>query len=175
MLTKWAEQLCSALDVLHVQGWVHGDVSPSNILIDDDRAILIDFDLACPAGDTALASGTAPYASSARRENKAAQPSDDIFALAASLFHVLTDRLPFLFDGIRKDNAGLAWAEGERARSPRLGDFFDRAVDPDRGRRFETARLALQLCGRKVPAKREKAGAPRHPLTSLHQSRSDQT
>ena len=50
LLYGWAQQLCTALNVLHTQEWVHGDVSPANILIDEDRATLIDFDLACPIG-----------------------------------------------------------------------------------------------------------------------------
>jgi serine/threonine protein kinase len=179
LLCGWGEQLCVALSVSHGQGWVHGDVSPSNILIDDDRATLIDFDLACPAGHIALASGTAPYASSSRRANKPARPLDDIFALAASLFHVLTNRLPFLFGGIRRDDAGLAWAEGERERYPRLADHL-LAKDPhqllgvdradaadharrevlfdavDRGRRRGTQKPSLELLA---------MGAIVHPIT----------
>lgn len=145
LLCEWGQQLCTALSVLHVQGWVHGDISPSNILVEGDRATLIDFDLACPVGDIALGSGTAPYASSSRRENKPVRFSDDVFALAASLFHVLTDRLPFLFGGIRRDDAGLAWAEGESDRYPRLAPFLDRAVDPDPARRFYSADEVLSF------------------------------
>jgi serine/threonine protein kinase len=145
LLLKWAEDLCEALDVLHTQNWVHNDLSPSNILVDQDTVTLIDFDLAGPAGSVAVAAGTTPYASSSRRANKPAMPVDDVFALAASLFHVLTDRLPFVFDGMRRDDAGLSWAEGERERYPRLVGFLDRATDADPTRRFETAGTALRF------------------------------
>lgn len=145
LLSEWAEQLCGALSVLHTQGWVHGDVSPANILIYEDSATLIDFDLACPAGSIAFGPGTVPYASSSRREQKPAKPSDDVFALGASLFHALTDRLPFIFGGMRRDGAGLAWAQGERERYPKLAGFLDRAVDPDPDRRFESASAALDF------------------------------
>jgi serine/threonine protein kinase len=151
LLLRWAADACLALDVLHAQGWVHGDVSPSNILVDDDRLTLIDYDLAGPAGTVARGPGTVPYASPERRANRPAQPSDDLFALAASLFHVLTDRLPFLFSGERRDHAGLAWADDEQAVYPRLAPFLNRATDPDPARRFGTAGDALRelrtLCG----------------------------
>ena len=151
LLLRWAADACLALDVLHAQGWVHGDVSPSNILVDDDRLTLIDYDLAGPAGAVARGPGTVPYASPERRTNRPAQPSDDLFALAASLFHVLTDRLPFLFGGVRRDHAGLAWVDDEQAVYPRLAAFLNRATDPDPSRRFGTASDALRelrsLCG----------------------------
>jgi hypothetical protein len=112
---------------------------------------LIDFDLACPAGNVAVAAGTAPYASPSRRADRPAMPADDVFALAASLFHVLTDRSPFVFDGTRRDDMGLAWHDGERERYPRLSAFLDRAVDADPDRRFETAGAALRfLRGAKI-------------------------
>jgi serine/threonine protein kinase len=144
LLLHWAEDLCDALAVLHSQGWVHNDVSPSNILVDHDSITLIDFDLAGPSGAVALAAGTAPYSSPSRRANKPATPSDDMFALGASLFHVLTDRLPFVFAGVRRDNAGLAWKTGEREQTPGLALFLDKATHPDPQQRFESAIAALQ-------------------------------
>lgn len=145
LLLRWAEDLCEALDVLHAQSWIHGDVSPSNIIVDGDAVTLIDFDLTSPIGSVGVGTGTIPYASPVRRANGPAMPSDDVFALAASLFHVLTDRLPFLFDGIRRDDSGLAWGLGERERYPRLSMFLDRAVDPEPARRFANARAALDF------------------------------
>jgi serine/threonine protein kinase len=145
LLLQWAEDLCEALEVLHAQGWVHGDVSPSNIIFEQEAVSLIDFDLACRVGTVALSRGTAPYASPGRRTHRPATPSDDVFALAASLFHVLTDRLPFVRDGVHRDDEGLVWLDGERQRYPKLAAFLDRAVDPDPARRFESAGVALTL------------------------------
>lgn len=164
LLLQWAEDLCEALDVLHVQNWIHGDLSPSNIIVDGDTVTLIDFDLACPVGSIGVAAGTAPYASPTRRANRSAMPADDVFALAASLFHVLTDRLPFVFDGVRRDDEGLAWLNGERGRYPRLSDFLDRAVDPDQARRFETAGAALRFLRDARSAESTAARAPTYAL-----------
>ena len=127
LLLKWAEDLCAALDVMHAQGWVHGDVSPSNILVDGASVCLIDFDLACRVGEASRMCGTPPYASPSRRDGAPAQPSDDVFALAASLFYALTGRPPFLFeDNVRRDNAGLGWRQGERESCPILAAFLAR-------------------------------------------------
>jgi serine/threonine protein kinase len=121
LLLRWAEDLSEALDVLHAQNWVHGDLSPSNIIVDGDAVTLIDFDLACPVGSDAIAAGTVPYASPTRRANTNATPADDVFSLAASLFHVLTDRLPFVFGGMRRDNEGPCLARWRaRTLSPAL-------------------------------------------------------
>lgn len=143
LLLAWAELLCEGLNVFHIQNWVHGDVSLSNILVQDSAACLIDFDLARPAGTVIASPGTPIYASPSRRALQPAAPSDDIFALAASLFHALTDRLPFLFDGMRRDGAGLAWVADEQVRFPRFAQFANRACDPDSGRRFSNASDAL--------------------------------
>ncbi len=140
LLLKWAQDLCAALDVMHAQGWVHGDVSPSNILVDGASVCLIDFDLACRVGEAFRMSGTPPYASPSRRDGAPAQPSDDVFALAASLFYALTGRSPFLFeDDVRRENAGLRWRQGERESCPILAAFLDGATDADPSRRFATA------------------------------------
>ena len=40
----WLQQICDAVETIHAAGLVHGDLTPSNILIDrHDRAIVTDF------------------------------------------------------------------------------------------------------------------------------------
>ncbi|MEJ7734667.1 MAG: protein kinase, partial [Polyangiaceae bacterium] len=47
-----ALDLVRALAALHAAGWVHGDVAPSNVVIDDaGEVILIDFGLAARSGE----------------------------------------------------------------------------------------------------------------------------
>ncbi len=135
--------LCEGLNALHVQNWVHGDVSLSNILVDGRAACLIDFDLARPVGEVINSPGTTLYASPERRALRPATPADDVFALAASLYHALTDQHPFLFEGIRRDGAGVAWSQEDRSRFPLFAQFADRACDPDPSRRFTGAGQAL--------------------------------
>ena len=144
LILRWAGDLCAALDVLHSQGWVHGDISPSNILVDGASVCLIDFDLACAVGERPHSPGTVPFVSPSRRNREPAQTADDIFSLAASLFFALTGRAPFEFDGgLRRDDAGLAWHDGEREFYPNLAAFLDRATSPEANHRFQNAGEAL--------------------------------
>jgi hypothetical protein len=136
----WFETLSGALDVLHTQGWVHGDVSAGNILVDEHRVVLIDYDLAAQVGTVQNSPGTALYASPERLAGAAAVPRDDLYALACSLFHTVTDRPP-----TREGNhLGLPWTETERAVMPRLVALLDAAASLDPNLRFENAGAALR-------------------------------
>ncbi len=53
------DQLSAALAPIHEAGWIHGDVSPSNVGLRSDGSIaLMDFGAAVPADGAALAGGT---------------------------------------------------------------------------------------------------------------------
>lgn len=136
---RWFRELCSALAALHAQGWVHGDVSPANILVDSGRVCLIDYDLAGREGEQAASIGTLAYASPQRRDNGPLRASDDVFSLGASLFHVLTGRSPV--GGVQ---SGLPWTADERERWALLTALLDTAVHPDPDRRFTDAGAALR-------------------------------
>lgn len=43
----WADSLAQT----HAVGWAHADVQPTNTLVADGRAVLIDYALACGPGD----------------------------------------------------------------------------------------------------------------------------
>jgi hypothetical protein len=142
MILRWAAELCEALEVIHAQGWVHGDVSPSNILVDESDVLLIDYDLAGPAGSVAATPGTFLYASPERRRNAPMRPADDVFALAASFFHIATGRQPFAGSG---QPTVLPWVDSERRRWPRLVQFLDAATHPEASRRFESGGAAARM------------------------------
>lgn len=74
--------LADVLDRLHKAGWVHGDVSPSNVLVDDaGEVVLVDFGLALREGTARPGpSGTAGYASPEAALGKPARFSDDVYA-----------------------------------------------------------------------------------------------
>ncbi len=93
-------QIAGALKCVHSNKLLHRDIKPDNIIVDiQDRAILIDFGAAREfiAGQTnnmtqMLTHGYAPleqYAYSARRG-----PSTDIYAVCASMYHLLTGTIP---------------------------------------------------------------------------------
>ncbi|MCB7137320.1 serine protein kinase RIO [Cellulosimicrobium marinum] len=42
LLASWWDQLRDAMAVMARHGWAHGDLSPYNVLVDDDRIVIID-------------------------------------------------------------------------------------------------------------------------------------
>jgi hypothetical protein len=114
-------------------------VSPANIIVNGSTVTLIDYDLVTKVGEVVAGSGTLPYASATLRDRRPVMPSDDLFALAATVFHTLADRDPFLFDGVRAQNRGLAWTQALREAFPRLARFLDRAVSLDPAKKLPDA------------------------------------
>jgi serine/threonine-protein kinase len=95
---EWAGQICDVLDHLHTEGLVYRDVKPSNIMIDhaDGGVKLVDFGIAkilkpSERGGTQI--GTPGYAPPEQYQGLAT-PASDIYALGATLHHLLTGRDP---------------------------------------------------------------------------------
>jgi serine/threonine protein kinase len=139
LVINWFEALCEALDAMHAQGWVHGDVSLSNILVDEAQVVLIDYDLAGPIGYHPRSKGTVLYASPERRDGGKMLARDDVYSLAATLFHAITNRPPALAN----DGLGLDWTQAERTAFPVVVALLDRATGP-MNRRFVDAGAALR-------------------------------
>lgn len=139
LLLTWIRDLCGALARFHEVGLVHGDVSPGNVIVSGSTVTLIDYDLVTRVGEIAAGSGTLPYASTNLCDRRPVMPSDDLFALAATVFHVLADRDPFLFDGVRAQDRGLAWTPALRDAYPQLARFLDRAVSLDPAKKLPDA------------------------------------
>jgi uncharacterized delta-60 repeat protein len=98
------KQLCDALDYAHGEGVVHRDLKPSNMMLDaKGRLKLADFGLATlthepyssahPKGY--WAGGTINYMSPQQLDGQPAGIPDDIYALGATLYELLTSRTPF--------------------------------------------------------------------------------
>lgn len=95
-LLRYAAQICDVLSYLADQRppVVHRDVKPANILLRGDpaQAVLVDFGVAKPkAGRSTDTSawGTRGYAPPEQIAGRA-EPRSDVYALAASLYHLLT-------------------------------------------------------------------------------------
>ncbi|MGE0433917.1 MAG: protein kinase [Planctomycetota bacterium] len=94
-------QVCHALQAAHDAGIIHRDIKPDNILVMPDGLVkLADFGLSKnQASDTRLSqSGTyvgTPAYLAPEQLGKNVTPLADLYALACSLYHALTGRLPF--------------------------------------------------------------------------------
>lgn len=77
-----SRDLAERLAALHARGLVHGDVAPSNVVVDEDgELVLVDFGLAMRAGDPrATPRGTVGYVSPEASLGRAAATADDVYA-----------------------------------------------------------------------------------------------
>ena len=102
---RWVAELCHALCHLHAHGFVHCDLKPSNVLIVDDHAVLVDFGLVTTRGaridrdsilSDARVAGTAAYMSPERAAGREFDARADLYALGCILYAVITGSPPFV-------------------------------------------------------------------------------
>lgn len=139
---RWLIDLCGALGELHRVGLVHGDVSLRNIIVQGGAIVLTDYDTATESGSVPRG-GTLPYASPSVQNKNLVEPVDDVYALAASFFHALADRDPFIYGAERRKDRGLNW--DAVAGLETLRPFLTRATSPHSDERFSDALAARQF------------------------------
>lgn len=98
LVSKWAKNICSILNYLHMQepAVIHRDISPENILLRPDGSVaLIDFGAAkeIAASFTGTIIGKQSYISPEQFRGKAG-PKSDIYALGATMHFLLTGKQP---------------------------------------------------------------------------------
>ncbi len=101
-LTKWWNQLVSALTYTHKQGVVHRDIKPGNIFVDTDGNIkLLDFGIAkvrdsISSTQTGQKIGTLMYMSPEQvKDSKHIDYRTDIYSLAVTFVHLVTGKRPY--------------------------------------------------------------------------------
>jgi len=112
---EWADQVNDVLHYLHRQGLIYRDMKPSNIMIEPNGGLkLIDFGIAKNFTPTERGTqiGTPGYAPPEQYQGFAT-PASDIYALAATLHHLLTGRdpteqPPFSFPPARNVNPAVS-------------------------------------------------------------------
>jgi serine/threonine protein kinase len=87
-------QLVSVLGYLHRHGWVHLDVKPDNVVVQEGRAVLIDLGLATRPGRIDRSMGTDGFAAPEQVAGGTIGPATDAWGLAATLVVCLTGTTP---------------------------------------------------------------------------------
>jgi adenylate cyclase len=103
VLTPLVTQVLEALEYAHNEGVIHRDIKPANILVDArGRAKLLDFGIAATLSLTMnhasfqhARAGAPSYMSPQQLEGRLPKPTDDIYALGATLYEFLSGKPPF--------------------------------------------------------------------------------
>lgn len=93
-----AVDLLAALAAVHEAGWVHGDVAPSNVVIDDaGEARLLDLGIAVRSGETRPSPAGKPgYVAPEAIGGRAASPAADVYGWAVVVAECLLGRRLFV-------------------------------------------------------------------------------
>jgi serine/threonine protein kinase len=165
----WLSQLCDALRYAHdVARVVHRDLKPANLMITRGGQLKItDFGIASSVADSVsrlslrkLTSGTPAYASPQQMNGEPPSPLDDIYAVGATLYDLLSGKPPF-FRGDLAHQARTATAPAIIVRRQELN-----LSGMDIPSTWESA---IAACLAKNPADRPQSIADLHRL--LNQSR----
>lgn len=88
-------EVALGLSALHAAGFVHRDVKPSNIMVVDGRAVVVDFGLAHRVGEQTTTCGTLRYMAPEQLLEQAVDARSDQFAFCVALWEALAGREPF--------------------------------------------------------------------------------
>jgi serine/threonine protein kinase len=89
-------QAAEAIDAIHVAGYVHGDLQPSNVLVTyEDRLVVLDFELAAATDERPEFVGNAAYLAPEYGEPGRYGPALDWYALGVIAFEAITGQPPF--------------------------------------------------------------------------------
>ncbi len=86
------QKVADGLRAMHDAGYVHADIKPNNIMVDEKQVVkLIDFGQSCPIGTIKpRIQGTPDYIAPEQVKRKQITPHTDIYNLGATMYFLLT-------------------------------------------------------------------------------------
>ncbi len=148
-ILDWLRECLEALDYLHTQGILHGDLKPANILVDrEGHTKLVDFGLATLTRNLEggrRAAGSLPYLAPEVVDGERL-PASDLFALGTIFYQALSGAHPRagaknLQQLFSPDVKPLAAFSPNLPR--RAARVIERLIEPELARRLKSARDAL--------------------------------
>jgi len=166
------QQICRGLEAAHVEGVVHRDLKPQNIMVDDaGRVSLMDFGLArsmelSGLTRTGVLMGTPDYMSPEQARAEKVDARSDLFSLGIIFFEILTGRLPFEADTLM---GKLLQRVNQRASDVHAIDpeipldvsaVVGKCLEPDVNKRYQTVRQVLDDLGPGASTSSSGSGTP---------------
>lgn len=147
LVAGWAVCLADALAYMESRNppVFHGDISPRNICIDNERAVLVDFGLSY-LGDQYSDSGvvgTAPYRPPERDQSGTPWPAaGDVYSLGVVLCELLFGELPYCTDSGTLQKASLRQELFDNAAfgSQPFRAVLKKAISPNQFERYQNAK-----------------------------------
>jgi len=130
---------CDAAAHLGAAGWVHGDICPANLLVDGDRAVLIDLGVARAIGEAGAVRGTHAYMAPEQVRGLAWTRATDVFALGVVLWELIAGARLFHRGPPWLSMAAVVEAPAPALPDPSLDAIVQRALAKDPALRIPTA------------------------------------
>lgn len=143
-----AKKLCLALEYAHVKGFIHRDIKPHNVMIDESgEPYIADFGIARNTASNTITSeesavmGSVHYFSPEQAKGERVDKRTDIYSLGVLVYEMMTGRVPFDADSsvaiaLKHINEPTpALEEGP----PSLNRIVQKATQKDKHFRYKTA------------------------------------